>query len=180
MKKTQNMALVSIMGALALIFSILKLEVPFPVLTYLKFDLAEIPSFIVFFLCGLGCGSATATIHFVGLLLRGSDPMGALMKLSAVLSTLVGMRLSRALYGQLIFGTISRVLAMTIANAIYFYLIFPEYVQYMENTLSASGIGGGMLAVFVLTAVFNVIHALLSIIVSWKIVNEAKKRISLG
>ena len=179
MKKTQHIALVSIMGALALIFSILKLEVPFPVLTYLKFDLAEIPSFTAFFLCGLGCGSATAIIHFVGLLFRGSDPLGASMKLAAVLSTIVGMKASKTLYGQIVFGTFSRVLVMTIANAIYFYLIFPEYILYVENILSANGIGGGMLAVFVLTGIFNMIHSIFSIIVSWKIVNETKKRINL-
>lgn len=177
MRKTQKLAITALMASLALALSVMKVELPFPVLPYLKFDFAELPSTLVYFMCGLPWGLATATLHLVGMLARGADPLGALFKFLAVASTLVGLstfsRLSQSLAVLFAGATLARVVAMTAANWLYFTFLFPKFLDY------AVKVAGGLVLLYAYTALFNVLHVALSLLPSWSVFVAVKKRLKL-
>ncbi|MGB9708505.1 MAG: hypothetical protein ACP5II_03370 [Infirmifilum sp.] len=175
MQKTQGVALTALMASLALSFSMLKLELPYPVLPYLKFDLAEIPVTILYFLAGLRWGLAAETLHLLGLLARGAEPVGALLKYSAVISMLIGARLFRKIMKSITLefagGAVTRIFAMSFANWAYFTFLFPNFLDY------AVKMAGGVYLLYVYTAVFNLIHTLVSMGISWLVFKEIKVRL---
>jgi len=181
---SREIALASVMGGLAIALSVARIQFPFPVLTYLKFDAAEIPSFAAYYMSGPVVGYACAFLHFLGLLVRGSNPFGASMKLLAVLSTLAGMHLvrGRGIELEVATGGLSRVVVMTIANIIFMLFLFPNYLDFAARTFRALGINvrteaETLIVLLVLTGIFNALHTVFSAGLALALVSAVKKRI---
>lgn len=177
MHRTQKMALTAIMASLSLSLSILKLELPYPILPYLKFDFAEIPVTLVYFLAGFAWSVIAESLHLIGMLARGADPIGATMKFLAVLSMLAGgwfaKKTVRSTIVEFTGATLLRVSTMILANWIYFTLLFPNFLGY------AVKLAGGIYLLYIYTAVFNLIHVGVSWGLSWFIYSEVNKRIKV-
>ncbi|MEM2094232.1 MAG: hypothetical protein QXI32_02920 [Candidatus Bathyarchaeia archaeon] len=144
-------ALVAAVEYLSLVFPILRIS--FPPLTYLKFDMAEIPAFLSFLVFGLPVGVTTSLIVPLTIIARGtSNPLGAVIKGLAVLSTVLGYasfaRRSKLISGLL--GLASRVLAMAVVNGLLLPFLFPQ--QYYAE-----------LGVQLMSALFNAVHSVLTI-----------------
>jgi riboflavin transporter FmnP len=145
-------ALVAAVEYLSLVFPILRISFV-PPLTYLKFDMAEIPAFLSFFVYGLPVGTATSLMVPLIIIARGTtNPFGAVVKGLAVFSTMLGFaplaQKNKWLAGAA--GMTVRVLAMAAINGIILPLLLPQ--QYSAE-----------LVVQALSAVFNALHAVLTI-----------------
>ncbi len=181
---TKVVSVVSIMGAVAISLSILRIEFPFPILIYLKFDLAEIPTFVTYYIVGGFPAILCATIHFLGLLFRGSEPLGASMKFLAIISTISGMVVARrwGVKAEILSGALIRIIAMSIANIIVLALLFPGYLAFAKELLKTSGLSveteaDVLIYTLVLTAIYNALHTALSILPSLAIVETIRKRL---
>lgn len=146
-------ALVTIVEYLSL--AIPGLRIPFPWLPQLnlKFDMAEIPVVLSFFVYDFPVGLLTSAIVPLTIIARGTtNPIGAFLKGVAVLSTILGLaplwKRSKFLSGAL--GTISRVILMSIVNLITLQAL---YGYSLETTLFF----------LPLIALFNAIHSILTI-----------------
>jgi len=188
-------------GALAALITLAAppaLQPPFPVLFYLKFDVAEVVDLSSFMIFGPSAGLLTAGIH--ALILgsvggsAGAGPFGASLKFLGVLTTYVGLLIAsrfgrRGLVGTGLKMTLSslgtRVPLMTVAN--YLYIIFLaqvvfgiNYLDYPQFILSQAGInltGAGLIEyVLALTAVYNAVHVVFSVLVSLLVVNTLLTR----
>jgi len=184
-RRALSVAVTAMMSALAVVISLLRLEAPFPVLTYLKFDLAEVPSVLTFLLAGPWWSYFCALMHAVGLLIRGSDPLGASMKFLAVASMLAGMQLARRRWRvALAAATALRVAAMSVANLLVLGFLFPGWLAYAERLLRAAGVpvggrGDVLLITLALTAVFNALHVLLSVVPSAIVAERVRRALKL-
>jgi riboflavin transporter FmnP len=186
-------------GALASMITIVlgpALQPSFPVLPYLKFDLAEVVDVTAFLLFGPVAGFLTALVHFVILSVApgGTGPFGASLKFLAVLSTYLGIivaaRLGRHSFRRMGFsmtaaGLLTRVALMTVVN--YLYIVFlaqllfgQNYLGFAQFILAKAGINlaGSELIAYVLglTAIFNAIHALFSLVISLAVVSALISR----
>ncbi len=166
-------------GALASLITLAAppaLQPPFPILFYLKFDVAEVvdlSSFMIF----------------------GSGPFfGPSLKFLGVISTYAGLVLASKLGKQSLLrigltmtslSLLTRVTLMTIAN--YFYIVFLaqtvfgiNYTYFAQLVLSESGINltGSALILYILglTAIYNAVHVIFSVVVSLFLVNTLMKR----
>ncbi|RLF02097.1 MAG: hypothetical protein DRJ59_04480 [Thermoprotei archaeon] len=171
----QKYALTSLMAALAVVFSLFKLTFPFILLAYLKFDLAEIPAAITFFLVGLRGAIIVALVHFMVLSLQGAFfPIGPLMKFLAVVSSLIGFYIG----GKVVRGNpfsiqsfalsmslaaLSRILVMTMANIVVLIFILPQLLYYSLEII------------LLYTAFFNFLHVVLTFGVAYTIVKQIAK-----
>lgn len=131
------------------------LRIPFPLLPQLnlKFDMAEIPAALSFFVYGFPTGALTSAIVPLTIIARGTtNPIGAFLKGAAVLSTILGIAplWNRNKYVSGALGIVSRVVLMSIVNLI----TLPTLYGY---TLEAA-----LLALPVI-ALFNAIHAVLTV-----------------
>jgi riboflavin transporter len=188
-------------GALAALITIAAppaLQPPFPILFYLKFDVAEVVDLSSFMLFGPSAGLLTAGIH--ALILgsvggsAGFGPFGASLKFLGVLSTYLGLILAsklgkRGLVGTGLKVTLSslgtRVSLMTIVNYLYIISISQvvfgmNYLDYPQFLLSQVGVhvaGAGLIEYILgLTAIYNAVHAIFSITVSLVLVSALLKR----
>ena len=167
----------SIFGALASILAILPLSIPYPPIPYLKFDFAEIPVMVALLCFGPIPGVGSALIYWAVLLLRGEfSPIGPSMKFLAVFSMLIGLwigakifRGSRfTLYLSFFLGIFLRVLSMSAMNYLVAYLLFPGFMSLAAKTVSlvlginVSGELSCLITVLAFTAIFNLIHSILS------------------
>uniref|UniRef100_A0A7C3WJ74 ECF transporter S component n=1 Tax=Thermofilum pendens TaxID=2269 RepID=A0A7C3WJ74_THEPE len=172
MKRTQKITLTGIMAALALGFSILRLEAPFPILPYLKFDAAEIPVTIAFYLCGLKYGVTAEIIHYLGLVARGSNPVNAAMKLLAVLAMLVGLAAPfKSMLLRVLSAVALRAATMTVMNYLYLFVFFPHFLSFALKYV------GSVEALFAYTAIFNALHTALSVGLAWATYRAVTRRL---
>lgn len=175
----------SIFGALASILAVLPLSIPFPPIPYLKFDLAEIPVTIALFCFGPISGIGAALIYWAVLLLVGEwSPIGPSMKFIAVFSMLIGLwigaKVSKGsgfmLYLSFLLGIFFRILSMSAMNYLIAYLLIPGFMRSAAETISlvldinVSGELSCLIIVLIFTAIFNLIHSIVSIVPSIMIV----------
>lgn len=165
--RVRRVVLVGLLSALtiSIVLSGVSKYLSFPILTYLKFDPAEIPSFIGLLVGGVQVGVYVAIFHYLFLLWFGEfTPIGPTMKFLAVLSTIIGWslggRISNNLAVKLASASILRVVVMTIANIYVLTLIFPEWIGYAGRLLGmeASSSWEVLMVVLGLTGVYNVLH----------------------
>jgi riboflavin transporter FmnP len=189
-------------GALASLITLAAppaLQPPFPILFYLKFDVSEVVDLSSFMIFGPTAGLLTALIHvtILGTVAggAGSGPFfGPSLKFLGVLSTYLGLLLASRIGKQSLLRTslimtslalITRVSVMTVAN--YFYIVYLaqtifgiDYTGFAQFVLSQSGInltGSGLvLYILGLTAIYNAIHVVFSVVVSLLLVNTLMKR----
>lgn len=177
----------SIMAGLAALLALLPLSFSYPIIPYLKFDVAEIPVVLAFFLLGPEAGLISSIVYWVILLLVGSyTPLGPTMKFIAVISMVAGLWLGFRLlknprWGLLLgscIGCLLRVLTMGILNYLILVFLFPEFLEIAAASISMvlglrfSGEGMALILVIVFTALFNVLHTVLSIIPAYLLVRS--------
>jgi len=189
-------------GALASLITLAAppaLQPPFPILFYLKFDVSEVVDLSSFMIFGPTAGLLTALIHatILGTVAggAGSGPFfGPSLKFLGVLSTYLGLLLASKIGKQSLMRTtltmtslalITRVALMTVAN--YFYIVFlaqtvfgVDYTGFAQFVLSQSGVNltGSGLIIYILglTAIYNAVHVVFSIVVSLLLVNALMRR----
>ena len=177
----------SFMAGLAALLAILPLSFSFPLIPYLKFDLAEIPIILAFLLLGPKAGAISSIVYWLVLLLVGSyTPLGPTMKFIAVgmlvLGFWLGFKLSRngwrgLLLGSLI-GCALRVGAMTLLNYLVLAFVFPEFLEIAVASISTilglrfSSGSAALFMVMALTAVFNILHTILSIVPAYLLIRS--------
>lgn len=187
----------AIFGALAAIMTILPLSFPFPLIPYLRFDLAELPVIIAFLLYGPIPGLTSSIVYWLILNIVGSfAPIGPLMKFLAVISTIIGIWIGVKMYNKststmriitfltliLSMSILVRVLITTLANYIVIWILFPTFLEYAAKSLSGflkvtfSTNFDKLILILIITAIYNVIHVLLSIIPSYGIVAHILNR----
>lgn len=185
----------AIFGALAAILAVLPLSFPFPILPYLKFDLAELPVTIAFLLYGPIPGVISSLIYWIVLNFVGSfAPIGPAMKFASVISMVVGMwvglvvlrritsRRTLMLVSAIAFGMILRVIVMSIFNYVVLLILFPFFLDFAAKSLSSSlgySFSSQMEALIVsliVTAIFNIIHVVVSVIPSFAIASSLSMR----
>ncbi|RLG05781.1 MAG: hypothetical protein DRN59_04100 [Thaumarchaeota archaeon] len=177
----------SIMASLAALLALLPLSFSYPIIPYLKFDVAEIPVVLAFFLLGPEAGLISSIVYWVILLLVGSyTPLGPTMKFIAVISMVAGLWLGFRLlknprWGLLLgscIGCLLRVLTMGILNYLILVFLFPEFLEIAAASISMvlglrlSGEGMALILVIIFTALFNVLHTVLSIIPAYLLVRS--------
>jgi len=179
------------MGALAVILTLSGIEIPFPPLPYLRFDLAEIPSILALGIFDLWSALAVATIHFIALSIFRGWILGPSMKYIAVISTILGLyigfrivkrKLLKSFMIGLFLAFFIRCLSMSIANYVVLKFISPSFfdygVQYLSQFLRidlAKGIGAmGLIILF--TSIFNILHTILSTFPLYVVVKELHRR----
>ncbi len=148
---TLKIAYISIFGALALLISLSKLEIPYPIAPFLKIDFSEIVDLLAFFLGGEYVGILTATIHFLGLMVNAEFLIGPPMKYIAVLSMFFGIFITEKIFGEygnwgkkefgvaITLSSILRAFIMIGVNLIVILWIAPEFYDFFSYQLTSLG-----------------------------------------
>jgi riboflavin transporter FmnP len=188
-----SIAGVAIFSALAILLSAASQAVGlfFPVVPYLQFDLGEIAVLMAFYIFGPVPAVASSFVEFVGLEAYGRNaPVGPLLKLGALLSTVGGLwlgtamasRLSRFSVRRLVLtgasvGILARVGVMTVAN---YYLVV--YLYGLGNTMSIFNLaqafslvglnlteGNALALILIFTGVFNALQLAFVVALSYTV-----------
>jgi riboflavin transporter FmnP len=177
----------SCLASLAALLAVLPLSFPYPVIPYLRFDLAEIPVFLAFLLLGPWAGMLSSLVYWLILLLVGSfSPLGPTMKFVAVLSTLAGLWAGFRIRGLPrtglmiggVLGCLIRVAVMSALNYIVLVYIFPGFLEFAAASISTflgleiSDALAAMMMTMIFTAVFNMLHVPLSIVPAYFVVES--------
>lgn len=187
MRAVKQAAAASCLASLAALLAILPLSFPYPVIPYLRFDLAEVPVFLAFLLLGPEASIFSSIIYWLILLLVGSfTPLGPTMKFVAVLSTLIGLwagfrlrpsgEMGLALGGVL--GCMIRIAVMSVFNYFVLVYMFPGFLELAAASISAFlglRISDNLVALtmsMIFTAIFNALHTPLSIIPAYLVVKS--------
>jgi riboflavin transporter len=187
-------AAAGIFAALSIILTLVSqvLVLSFPLIPYLQFDFGEVAILLAFFLFGPVPATASAVVEFLALLEYGQNtPIGPLLKIVAILSTLGGLwggilvstklspaASSRVILGSsLAFGLFSRATFMTIAN---YYLIvlsglstyaLTGLIFYLSPFFKLIGISitsSNALAVILgFTAIFNCLQLIMVFVIAY-------------
>jgi len=199
-----SVAGVAIFGALSVVLTTLSvsLGMNFPLLPYLQFDLGEIAIFLAFFIFGPIPAIVAGFVEFGTLMAIGANaPVGPVLKLVSILSSLVGVWAGTALITRVSkpglngaaalgtgFGIATRVIGTTIANyelIVFFSKYFSGYsladiVGYVVGFFKDAGItmtmANGLTLILGFTAVFNVLQLAFVLIVSYLIVRLPQMR----
>jgi len=188
----------AVFGGLSSAVAMLRLSFPFPLLPYLKFDLAEIPVVFSFLAFGPSSGLLTSLVYWVVLTLVTVGewlwPIGPFMKFLAVVSTLAGVWLGSRMFanskrcrlGSLLLrmGTLAalvRVAVMGAMNYVILAVVVPESLAFVNSLLLMTlGLSLGselelILFIMLLTAAFNVVHIILSLVPPTLIVQKIER-----
>jgi riboflavin transporter FmnP len=151
-----SLAGVAVFGALATLLAAVSQSMPllsFPVVPWLQFDLGEVAILMAFFIFGPLPAVASSFVEFVALLFFGQNiPIGPVLKLLALLSTVAGMWLGSMLAARMrspgvgrmvalstLGGLVARAALMTIPNYVYLlFLVAQDTLAGVEGYLGAS------------------------------------------
>ncbi len=189
---TVSVAGIAIFGALSLLLTALSqaLGLNFPLIPYLQFDLGEIAILLAFFIFGPVPAAISSFIEFLTLMAIGQNvPVGPVLKLIAILSSLLGIWVGLALVrrfgrptlakasgmGTLV-GIVLRAALMTIPN--YYLIVFlisvPATVGFLAASFKLAGItltnSSGLAVILGFTALFNGLQLLFVSIVSYLLI----------
>lgn len=180
-------------GGLAALLTVLPLSFPYPVIPYLKFDLAELPVVIAFLSFGPLAGGITAIAYWLVLSLVGEfTPIGPAMKFLAVGSMLLGIWVGSKIYrgstvaplllNLILLGGLIRIFITTIANYILLAVLFPDLLEIATGMVraatgfTADGQLNALFLVLLFTSIFNLLHTIFSIIPSALVVMKVSAR----
>jgi len=192
MRRTQKLSLTAVMGATAIVISLMKIEIPFPILYYLKIDFAEIPVYLTYFLVGAKLGILCGSFHFMGLVLRSGDVLGPLMKYLAEISNILGMfigarisKIGKRRVVEIGTGILSRIFIMSISNLLVLGVLFPSYLYFSKMLLEKSGLYIASLQealyyTLIIVALFNTTNSVLSVIPALLAYKSIGKRLKLA
>lgn len=178
--KTLVTAYIVVFSALALVLTFSRLEIPYPLMPYLKFDFAEVPVMLALLSGGLIPGLATSIIHWIGLSLARGWVLGPLMKFLAVSPTVLGSWLgirlnkrkwtTKSIASAFLLGIATRLVVCFAANIIVLLFIAPEFLRFSEYSLKVVGINVASTSEILLwTLIFNGIYNALHVILSFTI-----------
>ncbi|MEM0443926.1 MAG: hypothetical protein QXJ73_07195 [Candidatus Caldarchaeum sp.] len=195
MNRVKKIAGASSFAALAYVMGLAPASIPFPLLPFLRFDLAEIPDLLSFIIFGWKYGLMTAFAHWYGLLVTAQGvfappPVPQLMKLTAVLATFLGVYLGTRIskrFGKAQTASATAMAVLTRAGVMapitfaVYYLLFPTiYLPFGKRVLSTAGyVVDSDLAVATLitgfTAAFNALAALYLVPLCFSIAKALKR-----
>lgn len=183
--RTREIAFIALFGSLSIILTVVSnliVKIAFvPPVSYLLFDLGEIPVIICFFAIGPRGGLSAALIEWLALnLLPTTTPIiGPLFKLFSVGATILGLWIGWKLEKNSSFKTkfaagsfiaaISRASVMTLPNALFLIYLFglgpsnPEFYLFLE-----------------LTAIFNVLQIPFDVVPTYIILHLPQVKLMLG
>lgn len=184
-----SLAGAAVFGALSVVLAYFSqaLGLNFPVIPYLQFDFGEVAIISALFIFGPAPALLSSFVEFGALLALGQNvPVGPILKLFALLSTVAGVWLGLMLASRLgkhrlasmfswgtAFGALLRAAVLTIPN--YYLLVFLYTVPAMTGFLSASfklvGVSltetNALAWILVFTGIFNVFQLVLVMAVSF-------------
>ncbi len=162
----------------------------FPIIPYLQFDFGEIAIFLSFFVLGPVPAIISSFIEFAVLMVIGQNvPVGPVLKLIAIISSLVGLWLGMALISRIrtatltrvsisgiVGGALARITVMTVAN--YYLIVFlftlSGIVGFLTATFKAVGVtltdANALVLILGLTGVFNGLQLLMASVISFLII----------
>jgi len=173
----------------------------FPLIPYLQFDLGEVAIILAFFIFGPVPALVSSVVEFGGLMAFGQQvPVGPLLKLFALVSTVAGMWLGSKLASRggetslfklagwsTALGAIVRAGVMTIPN---FYIIvflygLPSIEGFVKAPFSLIGVGltdaNALWIILAFTAVFNAVQLVVVIALSSSVLRvPAVSKIKVG
>ena len=177
----------AVFGAIVTILSLtISRLLTYPIIPYLKFDIAEIIEVLSLLLFGPAVAFSIAILHFLGLVIsEGIFPapvplIGPFMKFLAVFSTLIGLyiglkyfklpfvyRLFFALFLSLMFRNV----IMTVANYFVLITLYAPFVSGTANIISQlTGIKMEPITlILIFTAVYNTLHVFIAFIPAYLI-----------
>ena len=186
---TRSVAGIAVFSSLAIILAAVSqaLGLNFPVIPYLQFDVGEVAIVLAFFIFGPVPALLSSVVEFAGLLVFGQQvPIGPLLKLFALVSTLAGLwagsrlvsgsgrlGLARLVGSGGLAGAFVRAAVMTVPN--YYLIVFLYSVAGIEGFLKGPfalvGIGltdsNALALILAFTAVFNVLQMVFVMTVSY-------------
>ncbi|MFP3133492.1 MAG: hypothetical protein RXO33_03530 [Nitrososphaeria archaeon] len=171
----KNLAITAVFSAAAVIFEALPLKVPFPLLSYLTFDIAEIPIFFLLFYNGIESALVGSILLAIVLMGLGSFvPIGPIFKFLAVASGIAGAApvYKKSLIGSFITSTLLRVVVMTFANYVLIEFYMPGFLSYVSEFFGFNPLE----SVMILTAIFNIIQNSFSILIAYVLYKKIKSR----
>lgn len=180
----------SLLTALAVTIAILRIHIPYPILPYLKFDLTEIPIFMVLVFYGLKLSAISSIVYWIILLGIGEfTPIGPTMKFLAILSMLIGYTIGYKLAKNNITGLVCsivvRAIVMSLMNYIVLELLIPGgldwAVSFVFRILGVriTGYYEKLVTLLAFTAIFNTIHTVIVVLPSNYIVLLLVRRLRL-
>ena len=180
MPKTREIAAVGLFGALSIMLTIVSnrvLVIQFiPPVSYLLFDLGEIPVMACFLMVGPRAGVTAAIVEWIALNLQPTSVplIGPLFKLLSVLSTFLGiwagwylfrrLKMDHRFAGSSIIAALTRSLLMSGPNALFLMVYF--------HVSPASG----LYYFLELTAIFNVLQVPFDLIPTFVIIRLPQVR----
>ncbi len=157
-RKSVTIAGTALLGTLVFVldwgFKVAGLKIPFPFLTFLRFDLLGVLVLVSFFLFGIYSGFTTSVIAMISIAPR--DPFSGFMKFLAEFATILGiylvLRAKRPANGwwkatAVGSGILSRIIVMNVANV----LLLPVFMPTFYTTYTA---------VIVLLPLFSIFNAM--------------------
>lgn len=188
----------AVFGSLAALTTIVlpaNIQPAFPLLSFLRFDPAELFDVLAFLIFGPIPALITAVVHWAILAETGTNGiLGPTGKFAAVLSTLLGLwlgsmayrriaqkstRASLALGTMLGFAALARIGLMLVVNYFIFTYIGPvvfgiNYLSFSQKSLAAVGMQFAnssqvLWAMLLFTSIFNGMHAAFSVIIPYMI-----------
>jgi len=186
---TPSVAGIAVFSSLALVLAAASqaLGLNYPLIPYLQFDVGEVAIILAFFIFGPVPALVSSFVEFGGLMVFGQQiPIGPLLKLFALVSTVAGLwlgsrlasrmaetGLGRLLGGGALLGGVFRAAVMTLPN--YYLIVFLYGLAGIEGFLKGSfllvGIGltdaNALGLILLFTAVFNVLQLLVVVSISY-------------
>lgn len=196
MRRAIVVTMTALFSALSMILTVLKFEIPYPILPYLKFDFAEIPTVIAYFIINPYSGFVCSILHWFFLMYRSGDILGPSMKFAAVISMLIGFKLTSPLvkkfysnprFNKYYFGICScvggliRIVVMSLFNIVVLLWIAPGYLYFasivLQNVLGyLPNSGEALYWTLIFTGVYNGIHVIFSIVPAVLLLGVLRKR----
>jgi len=206
-RKSVSLTGSAVMGALAALTTVMvpaRIQPPFPILPFLRFDPAELFSVLAFFIFGPIPAVITATVHWLFLTATGvNTPLGPAVKFVSVLSTLFGLWLGSLVYKKsgikqyrnsvilffmLGFAILTRVLILLVVNYFVFTYIGPvifgiDYLGFSQATLQGTlhmqfaGPTQVLLAMLIFTSIFNGLHAIFSVAIPFVVMTPLSYKV---
>ncbi len=178
----------SVFGALSAALTFVP-SLRFPILPYLRFEVAELPVMVGTFIYGPIPGTISSFAYWIILNFIGEfQPYGPFMKFLSVLGMILGswmgfvlakkLKLPSALGLGLIFSLAAsiRIILMSVLNYVMLLILMPSLLDFAAESLCGSlGLKfqsslDAMIPIVIFTGVFNLIHTILSIIPAYSIV----------
>lgn len=187
-----SVAGIAIFGALSVLLTTLSqaLGLNFPLIPYLQFDFGEIAILLALFIFGPVPALISSFIEFLTLMAIGQNvPVGPVLKLIAILSSLFGIWVGFALVRRVrrptlakasgmgtLVGIVFRAAFMTIPNyyLIVFLISLPATMGFLAASFKLAGItltaSSGLAVILGFTALFNGLQLLFVSIVSYLLI----------